>query len=94
MRRKKKGPGSAKQRGPLKLTINNYNKTLRCVNTEAAESNVIRCEGFPDLDPLRIKVHIALKPPARRRRKQSDPDQLVWVEADEWLTELNDKAAA
>ena len=93
MKRKKKGPGSGKQWGQSKLTINNYDKTLRCVNTDTEESSDIRCKGFTDLDPPRIKVHRAPKTRSRRR-KQCDPEQLVWAEVEEWLTKLNDKAAA
>jgi hypothetical protein len=43
MNPKKKGPGSAKQRGLSKLTINNYDNTLRGVNadTEAVAKRAV-----------------------------------------------------
>ena len=94
MKRKKKGPGSAKQRGPLKVTIKNYHQTRRCVNADTEEFNVIACNGFSDLDPLRIKIHRGPEKRSRRRRKQSDPEQLVWAEVMEWITKLNSEGAA
>jgi hypothetical protein len=94
MKRKKKGPGSAKQRGLSKLTVKNYHQTLRCVDTDADECKTIACQGFRDLDPLRVKVHRAPKKRSRRRQKQPDPEQLVWAEAEQWLMKLNDEGAA
>ena len=93
MKRKKKGPGSAKQRAPLKVTIKNYHQTRRCVNADTEESNVIACNGFSDLDPLRIKIHRTPKTRSRRR-KQLDPEQLVWAAVEEWLVKLNDEGVA
>lgn len=94
MKPKEKSPGSAKQRGLSKLTIKNYHRTLRCVNTDTQESDVIACQGFTDVDPLRIKVHRGPKTRSRRRRKQADPEQLVWAEVLEWLVKLNNEAAS
>jgi hypothetical protein len=94
MKRKKKGLGSAKQRGPLKLTITNYHEPVRCVNNKDTDDGVIACQGFTDLDPLRINVHLALKTRPKGRRKEPDPEQLVWIEVDEWLTKLNEKGPA
>ena len=92
MKPKKKGPSSGKQRGLSKLTIKNYHQTLRCVDTEAEEPKTIACQGFRDLDPLRVKVHRAFKKRSGRR-KRHNPEQLVWAEVEEWLKNLNEKAA-
>jgi hypothetical protein len=91
MKRKKKGPGSAKQRDLSKLTISNYAKTLRCVNSDSAESDSIRCKGFTDIDPSRIKIHRAKR---RRKPRQSQAEQLIWDEFERWVRGLNEKEVA
>ena len=94
MKREKKGPSWAKQWGQSRLTIKNYHQTVRCVNGDTHENDVIACQGFRDLDPLRIKIHRGPEKRSRRRRKQSDPEQLVWAEVMEWITKLNSEGAA
>jgi hypothetical protein len=91
MKPKKKGPGSAKQRGLSKLTISNYNKTLRCVNYGSTESDSIECKGFTDIDPSRIKIHRSKR---KRNLKLSQAEQLVWDEVERWLQRLNEKDVA
>jgi len=91
MRPKKRGPGSAKLRGLSKVTISNYNKTLRGVNYGSAESDSIECKGFTDIDPKHIKIYRAQR---RRNLKPSRAEQLVWEELERWVRELNDKEVA
>jgi hypothetical protein len=93
MKLKKKGPSSAKKWGLSKVTLKNYHQTLRCVDTSGEESKVIPCSGYRNVDPLRIKIHRVPKRRSRRR-KRHNPEQLVWAEVEEWLENLNEKAAA